>query len=280
MLRPFAVVLLGLALALPMLSVAVEPPAILLAEVYRDQVDVSRYLVSEKLDGVRAIWDGNTLRFRSGKEINAPRWFVDGLPKRPLDGELWIARGAFERLSGIVRKDVPDDGEWRQVRYMIFELPGAPGTFRERAEVMRQIARDAKVPWLREIEQFPVVDRNSLQKRFKEVVKAGGEGLMLHRADALYETGRSDTLLKMKPWEDAEAVVIGHVPGKGKYAGMLGALRLRAADGREFSVGTGFTDAQRLDPPALGSTVTYRYRDLTNSGMPRFSSFLRVRQEP
>ena len=280
MLRPFAVVLLGLALALPMLSVAVEPPAILLAEVYRDQVDVSRYLVSEKLDGVRAIWDGNTLRFRSGKEINAPRWFVDGLPKRPLDGELWIARGAFERLSGIVRKDVPDDGEWRQVRYMIFELPGAPGTFRERAEVMRQIARDAKVPWLREIEQFPVVDRNSLQKRFKEVVKAGGEGLMLHRADALYETGRSDTLLKMKPWEDAEAVVIGHVPGKGKYAGMLGALRLRATDGREFAVGTGFTDAQRLDPPALGSTVTYRYRDLTNSGMPRFSSFLRVRQEP
>ena len=280
MLRPFAVVLLGLALALPMLSVAVEPPAILLAEVYRDQVDVSRYLVSEKLDGVRAIWDGNTLRFRSGKEINAPRWFVDGLPKRPLDGELWIARGAFERLSGIVRKDVPDDGEWRQVRYMIFELPGAPGTFRERAEVMRQIARDAKVPWLREIEQFPVVDRTSLQKRFKEVVKAGGEGLMLHRADALYETGRSDTLLKMKPWEDAEAVVIGHVPGKGKYAGMLGALRLRATDGREFAVGTGFTDAQRLDPPALGSTVTYRYRDLTNSGMPRFSSFLRVRQEP
>ena len=280
MLRRFAALLLGLALALPMVSVAVEPPAILMAEVYRDQVDLSRYLVSEKLDGVRAIWDGNTLRFRSGKAINAPRWFVDGLPKRPLDGELWIARGAFERLSGIVRKDVPDDGEWRQVRYMIFELPGAPGTFRERAEVMRQIARDAKVPWLREIEQFPVVDRNSLQKRFKEVVKAGGEGLMLHRADALYETGRSDTLLKMKPWEDAEAVVIGHVPGKGKYAGMLGALRLRAADGREFSVGTGFTDAQRLDPPALGSTVTYRYRDLTNSGMPRFSSFLRVRQEP
>ncbi len=280
MLRRFAVVLLGLALALPMVSVAAEPPAILLAEVYREQVDVTKYLASEKLDGVRAIWDGNTLRFRSGKEINAPRWFVGGLPKRSLDGELWIARGAFERLSGIVRKDVPDDNEWRQVRYMIFELPGAPGTFRERAEVMRQIARDAKVPWLREIEQFPVVDRNSLQKRFKEVVKAGGEGLMLHRADALYETGRSDTLLKMKPWEDAEAVVIGHVPGKGKYAGMLGALRLRAADGREFSVGTGFTDAQRLDPPALGSTVTYRYRDLTNSGMPRFSSFLRVRQEP
>ncbi len=279
MLRRFAALLLGLVLALPMVSVAAEPPAILLAEVYREQVDVSRYLVSEKLDGVRAIWDGNTLRFRSGKEINAPRWFVDGLPKRPLDGELWIARGVFERLSGIVRKDVPDDNEWRQVRYMIFELPGAPGTFGERAEAMRQIARDAKVPWLREIEQFSAVDRNSLQKRFKEVVKAGGEGLMLHRADALYETGRSDVLLKMKPWEDAEAKVIGHVPGKGKFAGMLGALRLRTSDGREFSLGTGFADEQRRNPPPIGSTITYRYRDITSSGLPRFASFLRPRTE-
>lgn len=272
--------LIALALALPVIAVAAEPPAILLAEVYRNQVDVAKYLVSEKLDGVRAIWDGRNLRFRSGKEINAPRWFIEGLPKQALDGELWIGRGSFERLSGIVRREVPDDGEWRQVRYMIFELPGAAGTFGERAEAMRQIARQANVAWLREIEQLSVVDRNSLQKRFKEVVKAGGEGLMLHRADATYETGRSDTLLKMKPWEDAEAVVIGHLPGKGKYEGVTGALRLRTADGRDFAVGTGFTDAQRQSPPALGATVTYRYRDLTNSGLPRFASFLRVREEP
>ncbi|WP_153147548.1 DNA ligase [Dechloromonas sp. H13] len=280
MLRLLGAWLIALALVLPVIAVAAEPPAILLAEVYRNQVDVAKYLVSEKLDGVRAIWDGNTLRFRSGKEINAPRWFIEGLPRQALDGELWMGRGSFERLSGVVRREVPDDGEWRQVRYMIFELPGAAGTFSERAEAMRQIVRLAKVPWLREIEQFPVVDRNSLQKRLKEVVKAGGEGLMLHRADALYETGRSDTLLKMKPWEDAEAVVIGHLPGKGKYEGVTGALRLRTADGREFAVGTGFTDAQRRNPPAPGTTVTYRYRDLTNSGLPRFASFLWVRQEP
>ena len=254
---------LVMALALPTITASAEPPALLLAEVYRNQLDVSQYLVSEKLDGVRAIWDGQTLRFRSGKTINAPRWFVDGLPKRPLDGELWIARGAFERLSGIVRKEVPVDAEWHQVRYMIFELPGAPGTFRERAEAMREIARQANIPRLSEIEQFSVVDRDSLKKRMKEVVMAGGEGLMLHRADAPYETGRSDTLLKMKPWEDAEAVVIGHLPGKGKYTGMLGALRVRTDDGREFSLGTGFTDQQRGDPPPIGVTVTYRYHDLT-----------------
>ncbi len=280
MLRLLWALLFGLGLAATSISLAAEPPAILLAEVYHDQVDVSRYLVSEKLDGVRAIWDGASLRFRSGKEINAPRWFLDGLPKRPLDGELWISRGSFERLSGIVRRDVPDDAEWRQVRYMIFELPGAPGTFRERAEAMRQIARETNVPWLREIEQFPVVDRNSMQKHLKEVVRAGGEGLMLHRADALYETGRSETLLKVKPWDDAEAVVVGHLSGKGKYVGLTGALRVRTPEGVEFALGSGLSDAQRRDPPPIGATVTYRYRDLTNSGLPRFASFLRVRQEP
>ena len=277
MIRLLRTLLLAFALVLPATPVRADAPAILLAEVYRNQVDVGQYLVSEKLDGVRGIWDGQTLRFRSGRTINAPAWFLDGLPKRPLDGELWMGRGTFERLSGIVRREVPDDAEWRPVRYMIFELPGAPGTFAERAELIRVTVKQANVPWLREIEQFRVVDRDSLKKRMKEVVKAGGEGLMLHRADAPYETGRSDTLLKMKPWEDAEAVVIGHLPGKGKHAGQMGALRVRAEDGREFSLGNGFTDRVRSDPPPVGTTVTYRYHDLTRSGLPRFASFLRVR---
>jgi len=272
--------LLGAVLAMPvMVAAEAEAPAILLAEVYRNQVDVTRYLVSEKLDGVRAIWDGQRLRFRSGRAINAPDWFIAGLPKQALDGELWLGRGRFERLSGIVRREQADDAEWRLVRYMIFELPGASGPFRERAAAIRQLVRQADVPWLQEIEQFRVVDRNSLQKHLKDVVQGGGEGLMLHRADAAYETGRSDSLLKLKPWDDAEAVVIGHLPGKGKYTGMLGALRVRSADGREFSLGTGFTDEQRRDPLPLGSTVTYRYRDVTHHGLPRFASFMRLREE-
>ena len=279
MIRLLRALLLVLALALPTITVSAEPPAILFAEVYRNQVDVTQYLVSEKLDGVRAIWDGKTLRFRSGKTIIAPHWFLDGLPERSLDGELWLGRGTFERLSGIVRREVPDDAEWRQVRYMIFELPGAPGTFAQRVALIREVVKQADVPWLREIEQFSVVDRNNLQQHMKEVVKAGGEGLMLHRADAPYETGRSDTLLKMKPWEDAEAVVIGYQPGKGKHAGKMGALLVRTDDGREFSLGTGFSDQQRREPPPIGTKVTYRYRDLTGNGLPRFASFLRVRQE-
>ncbi|HEX6735585.1 MAG TPA: DNA ligase [Azonexus sp.] len=277
--RRLRTLLLGLALALSVLPLRAGPPEILLANVYRDGIDVTQYLVSEKYDGVRALWDGEQLRFRSGQPINAPGWFVDGLPKLALDGELWLGRGRFERLSGIVRREQPVDAEWRQVRYMIFELPGGEGSFRERAERIGSLVVQLGVPWLVAVQQEPVSDQASLQARLASVLKAGGEGLMLHRADAPYETGRSDTLLKLKPWLDAEAVVVAHQPGRGRYIGQLGALRVRRADGREFNLGTGLTDRQRRDPPPLGATVTYRYRELTAGGLPRFASFLRIREE-
>lgn len=271
--------ILGCWVALQPLLAPAAAPEILLANVYREGIDVGAYLVSEKLDGVRAIWDGEHLRFRSGLPVAAPEWFIAALPKVPLDGELWAGRGTFERLSGIVRKTVPVDDEWRQVRYMIFELPGAPGDFATRARQIESVVQSAQLPWLQAIEQRPAVDRRQVAKMLADVLKAGGEGLMLHRADASYETGRSDTLLKVKPWLDAEGVVVAHLPGKGRHVGRLGAVRLRLPDGRHLSIGTGFTDAQRDDPPPLGSVVTYRYRELTASGLPRFASFLRIRTD-
>lgn len=270
---------IGLTLNAPFSANADEEPAILLANVYRNQVDVTQYLVSEKLDGVRAVWDGRRLRFRSGKSIHAPAWFVDALPAQPLDGELWIGRGSFERVSGIVRKETPIDAEWHQVRYMVFELPGAPGSFRQRVDQISQLVHQANVPWLQRIDQATVSDLNELQQWLAKVLAAGGEGLMLHRADAVYETGRSDTLLKLKPWLDAEAEVIGHSAGKGRHTGRLGALQVRTPEGKTFLLGTGFSDAQRQNPPPIGARVTYRYRELTRTGLPRFASFLRVRED-
>ncbi len=256
------------------------PPAMLLAREMGPQADPSRYLVSEKYDGVRAQWDGHRLRFRGGGDVPAPAWFVARLPAQALDGELWIARGRFEAVSGIVRRELPQDDEWRQVKYMIFELPGAPGSFAERAARIEAVVAEAKWPQLVAVPQFHVASRAELTRRLHEVVRGGGEGLVLHLADAPYETGRSDALLKLKPLQDAEAVVIGHLPGKGKYAGQTGALQVRAPQGAEFNIGTGLTDALRANPPPIGSNVTYTYRGVTANGLPRFASFLRVRLEP
>jgi len=254
-----------------------EAPRLLLAKDISRDVDVTRYLVSEKLDGVRAFWDGSALRTRAGNIIKAPSWFINRFPPVPLDGELWSGRGTFERLSGIVRKDNPVDAEWREVRYMLFELPEAQGTFRQRVTALQAIVAQAAVPWLQAVEQFEVESRKELDRRLESVVRAGGEGLMLHRADALYSAGRSDDLLKVKPLHDAEATVIGYVPGKGKYLGMTGALRVRMDNGIEFRLGSGLSDALRRNPPPIGTIITFRYRELTDRGVPRFASYFRVR---
>jgi DNA ligase 1 len=256
-----------------------DAPKLLLANVIGPHINVSEYLVSEKFDGVRALWDGRVLRFRSGREVMAPKWFLERLPTRPLDGELWMGRGEFDQLSGAVRKDVPVDDDWRRITYMVFELPGAPGSFAERYAEMQRVTAGANWPQLQTVAQSRVGNRAELKALLDRTVKAGGEGLMLHLANAPYVTGRSDVLIKVKALLDAEATVIAHVPGRGKYKGMMGALQLRTADGIEFKLGTGFTDAVRKTPPAVGSKVTYTYRDTTKTGKPRFASYLRARVE-
>lgn len=254
-------------------------PRPLLAGVANADIDPAPYLVSEKYDGVRALWDGKVLRSRAGNVIAAPAWFLAKLPKQPLDGELWIARGQFEKLSGAVRKTTPVDDEWRQIKYKIFELPDAPGTFVERYEQIKRVVAAANFPQLVAVEQFRLPDNAALKRKLAEIVRAGGEGLMLHRADAPYVTGRNDALLKLKPLDDAEATVIGHVPGKGKYTGMMGALKVEMADGKRFQIGTGFTDAVRANPPAVGTLITFTYRGLTKNGLPRFASYHRIREK-
>ncbi len=256
-----------------------DPLHPLLANIARTDIDPTPYLISEKYDGVRALWDGQTLRSRAGNVIAAPSWFIAKLPKKSLDGELWIARGQFEKLSGYVRKTTPQDDEWRQIKYMVFELPDATGTFAERYEQLKNIVAQSNFSQLTAVEQFRLSDNAALQRKLAEIVRGGGEGLMLHRADAPYITGRNDALLKLKPLDDAEATVIGYVLGKGKYDGKMGALKVETADGKRFQIGTGFTDAVRANPPAIGTLVTYTYRGLTKNGLPRFASYWRVREK-
>lgn len=262
----------------PAAAASAAPAPLLLANELGPEVNPDEYLVSEKYDGVRAIWDGKVLRFRSGRTVSAPAWFIAKLPAQALDGELWLARGRFDALSGMVRKSEPQEDEWRQIKYMIFELPDAPGPFAERAQRIKEIVTKAQWPQLVAVEQFRVTDRAALKRKLDEVVRGGGEGLMLHLAVAPYVTGRNDVLLKLKPLQDTEAVVVEHIPGKGKYKGMMGALRVKIAEGKLFLIGTGFTNEVRKNPPPVGTMITYTYRGLSKTGLPRFASYLRVRE--
>lgn len=159
---------------LSMQAALAAPPALMHAQRHHDGIDPAACRVSEKLDGVRAAWDGRMLRFRSGRPIAAPAWFTGPLPAHPLDGELWIARGRFDGLSGVVRRDVPDDADWQPVRYLLFDLPGAPGDFSQRLEHLTRIVADAGLPWLQVVPQGRVTDRAELAAFFDEVVAGGG----------------------------------------------------------------------------------------------------------
>lgn len=270
--------LLAGALLLP-LPAAADAPALMLAKVYRRGIDLRDYWVSEKLDGVRGRWDGRQLLTRGGHTIAAPEWFTAGWPAVALDGELWIGRGRFEETVSAVRQQVPDEPAWRSVRFMLFDLPKHPGVFSERLVALQALVRAVNLPWLQTVEQVRGSTHAALMQQLDQVVRAGGEGLMLHRAQALYRAQRSDDLLKVKTHEDAEARVIGHEPGNGRLAGMVGALLVETGDGLRFRLGSGLSDALRRNPPPVGSWVTYRYRGTHDSGLPRFATLVRVRSD-
>ena len=254
----------------------VNPPELLLAKVYRSDIKIQDYWVSEKLDGVRGYWNGSQLLSRKGNVLHAPRWFIDVLPDVPLDGELWLGRGRFEQLSGIVRRRLPED-YWREVKFMIFDLPGSHESFDNRLLEIKKLVDEIASPHIRMVHQFKVTTHKTLIEKLDDVVRHGAEGLMLHLGASYYSGGRKSDLLKLKKHEDTEAVVVRHFPGKGKFKGMLGAIEVEMKNKKRFKIGTGFSDQDRRALPPIGTTITFKYFGLTNKGLPRFASYLRVR---
>ncbi|MEK8048516.1 DNA ligase [Ideonella margarita] len=254
------------------------PPALQLPREASLSVDPSGHLVSEKLDGVRAWWNGTELRSRGGLRINAPAWWLAALPREPLDGELWLGRGRFDETSALVRRGEPTDAAWHDLRFMVFDAPTHAGPFAQRVAHLQALLPDAGNGPAHAVAHRTFTTNRALRTWLDEVVAAGGEGLVLHAAAAPWQPGRQAHLLKLKPVQDADVIVIGHRPGKGRWQGQLGALTVRNADGQVFHVGSGLSDAQRRQAPPVGTTVSIRWRGLTATGLPRFATLWRVRE--
>jgi DNA ligase-1 len=253
-------------------------PSLMLANIYHKGINLNEYWVSEKYDGVRAIWDGKQLVSRGGNIYHAPKWFVKRLPKQKLDGELWISRQSFEQLVSIVRDKSPIDEEWRQVKFMVFDMPELTTSFDDRLKQVNTTIKIINTPWVQTVRQWKVTNHSSLMSELEKITKAGAEGLMLHKGSSLYKGKRNGDLLKVKLYQDAEALVVKHIKGKGKYSEILGAMIVEMPNGKQFKIGSGFSDSERQNPPALGETVTYQFRGKTKNGIPRFATFLRIRK--
>ncbi len=250
-------------------------PPLMHSHLYKAQSSITSYLVSEKLDGVRAYWDGSKLITRAGNVIEAPEWFLDDFPEVPLDGELWLGRGQFDRLSGIVRSKSMIKNDWQQVTYQVFDLPDSKAIFAERYKDLESLLKLSS-PLIQLVKQYSFQSEDTFELHFQKTVDAGGEGLMLHNMASVYSAKRSRNLLKYKPVFDAEAKIIGITEGAGKYEGFMGALIVKMEDGREFKIGSGFTTEFRQNPPLTGELITFEYSGLTSTGLPRFARFKRM----
>ena len=233
---------------------------------------VAGWWVGEKYDGVRALWTGEALYTRNGNRIHAPEWFTRALPcDLALDGELWIGYGnaAFNAVSGLVRMLKADDARWLEVSYLVFDAPKTPGSLSERLKCLPNF-REAK--HVRLVEHAPVTTAEALKASLAAARAAGAEGLMLRDPDSPYVNGRSKRMLKLKPFQDAEAVVTG-------YNWVTGGPQSLACsmDGKSFSVKV--TEAVMKHPPALGAQVTVTFFELTENGVPRFPCFKGIRTD-
>jgi DNA ligase-1 len=251
-------------------------PPVLLAESWDNTTDLTDWWMSEKLDGVRAYWDGKQFLSRQGNIYHAPDWFVDGLPAVPLDGELWIDRKKFQRTVSIVRRQDKSD-LWNEVRFLIFDAPAATGGFEDRLAFLKDALAKGSAKFASQHAHERCKSLEALRAELARIEALAGEGLMLRQPGSKYVAGRSSTLLKVKTFHDAEAIVIGHQAGAGRHKGRMGALLVRLPDGTDFAIGTGFSDRERENPPAIGATVTFRYQELSDAGVPRFPSWVGVR---
>ena len=275
LLSHFSLGCLGSLASLP--ALATQPPAMWLANLYQGNEKLTDYWVSEKYDGIRGYWDGRQLLSRSGKALNPPNWFVQTWPTQPFEGELWAGLGQFEQAASVIQQKQAPDSAWRAMRFMIFDAHTPTQAFAERIVRYQNIVKQIGKPWVQAVTQSQVPSHAALKAMLNKTVQAGGEGLVLHLGSSLYQSGRNSDVLKVKLHADAEAKVVSHEAGQGKHAQRLGALWVETPQGLRFKLGTGYTDAQRENPPDVGQWVTYRYRGLTDQGVPRFASFVRIR---
>ncbi|KAJ3376150.1 hypothetical protein GGF31_000217 [Allomyces arbusculus] len=254
---------------------------VLLAQKWEPTQDPTGWWMSEKLDGVRAYWcpTQRQLISRLGNAFSAPDWFIDALPTdMSLDGELFCGRQMFQSTVSIVRTH--NSEKWNLVKYQVFDAPSlSEHGFEARLKAIEDyVARTGKAH-VQAVPHTQCTGEAHLMETLAAVEAAGGEGIMCREPKSKYVMGRSKTLLKVKTFADGEARVTGHdIATRGKHKGKLGALLCEMASGKEFKVGTGFSDAQReLDAaPAVGTLIKYKCQELTRDKVPRFPVFIGV----
>ncbi len=236
------------------------------------QIDPKEFLVSEKLDGVRAYWNGKELLSKSGKNLHPPKEFIQNFPPFAIDGELFTKQRDFENIVSIVKKEPKN---WQNLKLFVFEVPNQKGDLLQRLQVLEKFLKEHPHAPIKIIPQHQFQTTKQIQDFFKTLQDQGGEGIILRKKDAPYHTGRSALALKYKVYFDAECQIIDYQKGRGKYADMVGSILCKDQD-KIFKIGSGFNEFFRKNPPKIGTIITYKYYQTTKNGLPKHPVFLRI----
>ncbi|SFV52097.1 DNA ligase (ATP) [hydrothermal vent metagenome] len=258
-------------LVLFFVSLSASKPELFLLNKYTPDMNVLGWFMSEKLDGVRAYWNGKNLISRNGKVFTTPKYFTKDFPLTELDGELWSKRGDFSNISSIVNTNKVDE-RWKTLTYNVFEVPNAKGTLQERLSLVKE-SRHIKI-----LKQIKIKTSKDLDLFLKGVERKGGEGVVVRNGELSYYSGRNSNALKLKSYVDEECKVVGYTEGHGKFKYLLGALLCNLKNDKIIKIGTGFTNEERTHPPKIGAIITFKYYGLTSKGNPRFPVYLRERK--
>ena len=245
------------------------------AKIYdKEKHHIDNWLMSEKLDGIRAYWDGKEFRSKNGNKIYAPNWFTKDFPNFQLDGELWTKRDDFENIQNIVLDTNPSQ-KWEEITYNIFEVPNTKGNFEERLKKLEQWLKNNPNKNIKIIPQIKCKNQEHLEIYLKELLDKKAEGIILKNPNKDYFQGRSDDILKVKKFFDDEGLVIGHNYKNEKFK----SLKIELKNKVVFNLGGGFSNQQRLNPPQIGDIITFKYYGFTKNQKPKFASFLRIRNK-
>jgi len=253
-----------------------DTPKLFLLKTYTHDKNVSGWVMSEKLDGVRAYWNGKELISRSGKKFHAPKSFTQGFPSFELDGELWSKRGDFEKIVSIVNTQ-SNTNRWKELTYNIFEVPNQDGTLPERLSIIKTYLQKHTKTKIKIIKQIKINKVEEVQDFFEKVNDMQGEGIVIRNPSLPYYVGRKKDALKHKAFTDAECKIVELIQGKGKYQGLLGAIKCDYK-GKIIKIGTGFSDQQRMTSFQVGTLITFKYYGVTRLENPKYPVFLRVRK--
>lgn len=250
----------------------------MLLKTYKGDENLTGWVMSEKLDGVRGLWDKKRLKSRSNLTYNAPKYFIECFGDFLLDGEIYSPDLKFEEISSIVNSY--QDKGWHKLKFYVFDLPDESGDLLQRLEVLRRYLKQNPCKYIEIIPQIPALNHENVRRFFKQITQNGGEGVVVRNANAKYEKGRSDNILKFKKFSDDECEIVSYNKGSGKFKDLIGSFNCRnLKDKKVFKIGSGLTDEIRKNPPKIGSIITYKYQGFSSNGLPRFPVFLRVRDD-